>query len=69
MSALPITVHWAILFPILTIFVGSTTVLTGVVRSAGLKRWSILVPVSGVLFIAGTAYGLAQVGAFCTFCG
>jgi Na+-driven multidrug efflux pump len=68
MSALSTTLHWAILFPILTIFIGTTVVLTGVVRSAGGERWSILVPISGVLFIAGTAYGLAQVGAFCAFC-
>lgn len=48
MITLPTTIHWAILFPILTLFIGTAVVLTGFVRSVGGERWSILVPVSGV---------------------
>lgn len=61
-------IHWALLIPILTIFIGTTIVLTEIVRSTGGQRWAILVPVSAVLLIAGAAYSLAQVGAFCAFC-
>ena len=68
MTTLPTTIHWSILFPVLAICIGIATVLTGVVRNAGGERWSILIPASGVLFIAGAAYGLAQIGAFCAFC-
>ena len=68
MSALPIATHWAILFPALTIFMATAVVLTQVLRNRGEKRWFILVPISGVLLIAGAAYSLAQVGVFCAFC-
>lgn len=68
MSALPTTIHWAILYPILAIFIGTTTVLTEVIRNTKGKRWSIFVPIGGVLFLAWAAYGLARTGAFCAFC-
>jgi len=68
MMALPSTIHWAVLFPILTIFIAGSTVLQELVRSSARKRGTIFVPVSAVLSLAGIAYGLAQTGAFCAFC-
>lgn len=68
MSALTTTVHWIVLYPVLAIFIATTTVLTGAVRSTGGERWSILVPISGVLLLAATAFALAQSGVFCAFC-
>ena len=68
MSTFPTTIHWVVLIPILAILIGTATILTQVVRGTGGQRWAILVPVSGVLIIAGIAYGLAQIGAFCAFC-
>jgi len=68
MNALPTTIHWAMLYPLLAIYIGAATLLTGVIRDSGGERWSILVPISGVLLLAGAAFALAQAGVFCAFC-
>ena len=68
MSTLPPTIYWAVLFPVLTIFIATFTALQEIVRNSAVKRGAILVPVSGVLSLAAIAYSLAQSGAFCAFC-
>ena len=68
MNALPTTIHWAMLYPLLAIYIGAATLLTSVIRDSGGERWSILVPISGVLLLAGAAFALAQAGVFCAFC-
>lgn len=69
MSTWPLAVQWIALFPLLAIHVTGFTVLQGVVRRSDWKKSAICVPVSGVLVLAAVAYGLAETGAYCAFCG
>jgi len=68
MDAFTAAIHGAILFPILSSFIGFAALLTEFVHSGDGKRWSVLVPIGGVLLIAGSAYSLAEAGTFCAFC-
>ena len=68
MGAFATAIHGVILFPILVTFIGIAAVLTEFVHRKGGRKFSILVPIGGVLLIAGAAYALAETRAFCAFC-